>query len=203
MSKKTVLKISLLSVLLLLLLLVAYLLLFYDFSHKRKDLITINNNDGARLIDSRNIKKDLIPIEENKVVEQKNNILDNSDISLMLKKKAGFFTERFGTYSNQSNFDNIKDLEIFMTNDMKEWAENFVELESNKEYSGHYNGVIVRSITSNVLSLDIDNGFAVVVVDAQKIESDTNGDKVPEMVKLRINFVDNNNDWLVNKADWQ
>ncbi len=50
-----------------------------------------------------------------------------------LKRLAGSFAERYGSYSNQSGYENIKDLKIFMSSSMKEWADNFIKEAGGRE----------------------------------------------------------------------
>src|SRR6056297_1177249 len=92
------------------------------------------------------------PIEEEQEVEQKpeerrqNIVPEERELNANdLGKMASSFAERFGSYSNHSNYSNILDLQIFMTRKMKNWAEKSIE-ESKNEYSDIYYGITTKAI---------------------------------------------------------
>lgn len=122
-----------------------------------------------------------------------------------LAKTAKAFTERFGSYSVQSNYGNFTDLKIFMTDSFKEWIDKYVEtLKSQNKNNLTYYGITTRALTTEVKNFDDAKGVAEIVILTERQESTEkiNGGE-PYRQKLTLNFVKLNNDWLVDKAYWE
>lgn len=120
-----------------------------------------------------------------------------------LKNMASSFAERFGSYSNHSNFANIKDLKIFMTENMKEWAEGFVQ-EQSQEDSGEYSGITTKAISTDILNFNKEGGEAEVVVTTRRRESKgSRSDSTTYTQDLTLEFVKQNNSWKVGGAYWE
>jgi len=120
-------------------------------------------------------------------------------------RMAGSFAERFGSYSNQSDFGNITDLELYMTGSMKEWAEDFVaENRKNKTGQEEYYGIVTQTVATEIKNLDDDAGQAVVMVDTRRREmGQADKDSQTFSQPLRLEFSRQNGNWKINKASWQ
>ncbi len=122
-----------------------------------------------------------------------------------LKKMAMSFTERFGSYSNHSDFSNITDLKIFMTEDMKSWADNFVEVgRRGLGDDPDYQGVMTRAVTAEVKDYDLGGGTAQILVEAKKTfsDSDTNETEV-RYENMLVTFAKEGREWKIDNAEWQ
>ena len=122
-----------------------------------------------------------------------------------LEKRAKAFAERFGSYSNQSNYSNFSDLEIFMTKSFADWAKSYVEQlrESAPGYEVYY-GISTRALTTELISFDESSGRAEVNVLTERNESSANGgDLEPYQQKILLRFNKLANDWLVDAAYWE
>lgn len=86
---------------------------------------------------------------------------------------ARSFTERYGSYSNQSNFQNIEDLYPFMTASMRVSAEAFVAGERARQSSDalSYSGITTKVLNVKVLSQSATD--ARLVLTTQRTESKT------------------------------
>lgn len=122
-----------------------------------------------------------------------------------LSKIAMAFSERFGSYSNQSNYDNFTDLKIFMTDNMKGWADRYVsELKTSPQQDVGYYGVSTKALTSEVLQFNEANGEAEILVTTQRREStDTVENNGSYIQKIKITMVKSDGEWLVDKAYWE
>lgn len=122
-----------------------------------------------------------------------------------LKKMAMSFAERFGSYSNHSDFSNILDLKIFMTDGMQKWADSYVESSRmSKGDTSVFQGVITKAIMSEVKVYELENGKAQILVKTQKTSSDDNvSESVVSYEDILITFVKENEEWKVNEARWQ
>lgn len=122
-----------------------------------------------------------------------------------LKKRAKAFAERFGSYSNQSNYSNFSDLEIFMTKSFADWAKSYVEQlrESAPSYEVYY-GISTRALTTELISFNEITGQAEVNVLTERSESSADGgDLEPYQQKILLKFNKLANDWLVDAAYWE
>ncbi len=131
---------------------------------------------------------------------EKQRPLNSEDI----KQMALAFAERFGSYSNQSNYDNIRDLTIFMTAEMRRWSDGYIaELERrNTDYANYY-GITTVAISGEVKSFDDKAGTAEVVVSTQRREvqgSDNNPQTYDQ--NIRLLFAKEGGEWKVDGAFW-
>ncbi len=131
---------------------------------------------------------------------EKQRPLDADDI----KQMALAFVERFGSYSNQSNYDNIRDLEIFMTAEMRRWSVGYIaELERrNTDYTNYY-GITTVAIAGEVKSFDDQSGTAEVIVSTQRREV-KGSENTPQIYdqNIRLLFVKEDKSWKVDGAFW-
>lgn len=114
------------------------------------------------------------------------------------------FVERFGSYSNHSQFSNLKDLQMFMTEDMRNWVEGYIEEQEQKEYSGKYYGINTRVVSCDVQTFNKEAGEAEIMVSTQRTES--KGQKSQENVfnqDIKVDLVKVNGEWKVDRAEWQ
>ena len=118
-----------------------------------------------------------------------------------LSKIAMAFAERFGSFSNQSNYSNISDLQISMTDSMRAWSNTYIQqLTAQYKNNGAYYGITTHALISTVSSFDDKTGRAEIVVTTQRTESDKSA---PYNQKLDLRFLQVNGEWLVDNAHWE
>lgn len=115
-----------------------------------------------------------------------------------IEQFARAFAERYGSYSNQSNFENIKDLYGFMTEEMRsreQRARSGAEGET-------YLGVTTRAISSKIISQS--GSSAVIDVITQRKEE---GGRLAETrlyyQNIEISLVNAQGGWKANAAEWK
>lgn len=121
-----------------------------------------------------------------------------------LGKLSMSFAERFGSFSNQSDYGNFTDLNIMMTDGMKKWAKTNVENLREKTSNASYYGITTKALTYEVKSFDDNAGTAEILVGTQRQES-------TEAINSGASFIQNldlsltkvNGEWLFDKAYWQ
>lgn len=120
------------------------------------------------------------------------------------KQLARFFAERFGSYSNQSNYGNIEDLKILMSSKMKTWANDYVkELRNNNSYSGSFYGITTKSLIEPSLNnFSLESGKVEVLLSVQREEISTSEPKLYNQ-DIKIVFIKESGEWLVDEAIWQ
>ena len=146
--------------------------------------------------------KTSIEVEEPVIVRRVNVPIGQAS----LERMARSFAERFGSFSNQSNFSNITDLKMVMSKDMQIWAESYIE--KNKKFNvadDVYYGLTTKALSTKVESFDDLNGDAIIIVETRRREAmgTTNNASKLFNQKILITFVKENQAWRVDSAYWQ
>lgn len=125
--------------------------------------------------------------------------IGSSDVA----KLSAAFAERLGSFSNQSNYSNFEDLDLFMTASMRDWAQTYVaKMKADNPYNGTYYGITTKAISTEVKSFDDAKGTAEIVVGTQRREVGADGGERNFQQDLRLTFVKDNGQWLVDGAYW-
>lgn len=127
-----------------------------------------------------------------------------ASLETSLKTTASNFAERFGSYSNQSNFENITKLMIYMSESMQKWANQYIE-EQNKANppEAEYYGITTKALSTTKLSLDEDKGTGEFTVTTQRREFKGNAETATVFYQdVSIKFIKEEGAWKVNKAEW-
>jgi len=123
-----------------------------------------------------------------------------------LEKRALLYSERLGSYSSQSDYGNFSDLQIYMSANMRTWADNYVaELRQGSLTSANeYYGIITKSLIATTEKFDNKTGQAKITVETERRESGSDGSVgTPYRQKIDLDFVKVNGEWLIDKAYWQ
>jgi hypothetical protein len=120
-----------------------------------------------------------------------------------LEKIADAFAERLGSYSNQANFSNISDLKVYMTASMQAWADKYIATNQKNPYSGVYQGVTTRAISTEIKDYNDTVGKADILVHTQKLSVNGTSNPVTTNQDITITFVKQNSKWLVDNAVWK
>lgn len=118
---------------------------------------------------------------------------------------ARSFVERFGSYSNQSDYGNIDDLKIFMTAKMKLWADEYVsDLKAEDSDQDEFYGITTKAlIEPEVLSFDLSADKVELMVPTQREENAGSQDKRIFSQNIKVTFVKEGGEWLIDSAFWQ
>lgn len=114
------------------------------------------------------------------------------------------FAERFGSFSNQSDFENVRELSPFMSPVMQLWADRFIAESRAKLVKGApYYGVTTRVVQMQVRALDEKAGSGEVLVKTQRRE--VKGNEAPRSFSqdllVRVTKVDG--EWKVEGVEWK
>lgn len=180
---------------------IIYVLFFMDFKKApvTGDLKTIQNPAGQAETATKPAEDDKKTVAIRPASEPKE--MGEED----LKKMAALFTERYGSYSNQSNYRNMRDLEIFMTSSLQTWVENFIKQSiAKKNDASIYYGITTKAISQKVQDFDDAGGRAKILVKTQRRESTgTSVNSSSFQQEIEIGFVKEAGAWKVDKAVWQ
>jgi len=186
---------------------IVYFLFFYDFSSGnvvKEELVNEQNQTTDNLTPSststtptgNSLNNNVQPLSPPVRPEIK-----EDDLARM----AAAFAERLGSYSNQSDYGNIQDLRIFMSDSMQVWADDFIrEAGANNTNNTIYYGVVTRALSQEVLSYNDSGAQASILVKTQRRESfGASGNSTSNYEDIIINFIKERGAWKVNSAEWQ
>ena len=119
-----------------------------------------------------------------------------------LRRIAAAFAERFGSFSNQSNYENIIDLKVYMTDSLIKWADGYIADAQKKPGTAEYAGTTTRAIKSDVTEFDETKGAAKVVVKTQRQPSTSAGAQAVYYQDFILDFVKDGDIWKVDNVKW-
>ncbi len=119
---------------------------------------------------------------------------------ITLERLAFSFAERFGSYSSSSDFENLRDLESLMTDNMKNWVDNLIA--ASRPSDG-----LPWGITTTALSLEssvVTDQDATFVIATQRVENRL-GQTGPKIYKqnIELKMIKFADKWLVDQVTWQ
>lgn len=130
---------------------------------------------------------------------------EKPELEATLKAVAMTFAERFGSYSNQGNFENLADLQDLMTIKMKGWTDNFIlEQKAALTDNSIYYGITTQALSATLVDLDESLGRAEVIVNTQRQEA--KGSTINPRVfyqEIRLSLVNTGAGWKIDEATWQ
>jgi len=122
-----------------------------------------------------------------------------------LRRLAASFVERYGSYSNQSGYANIRDLKIFMSRAMQAWAEDYLEQARRKNAATDiYYGITTKAVTVETKQFDEYAGNAEFNVKTQRKESMGVGANARSFQQeAEIGLIKEGGVWKVNRVAWK
>ncbi|MDX9892791.1 MAG: hypothetical protein RB292_00040 [Patescibacteria group bacterium] len=128
--------------------------------------------------------------------------IDPTDQAAVMKAVAMTFAERFGSYSNETDFLNFDDLRDIMTVRMRAWVENY-KAQNPLDKGDNYFGINTKALSIEVVEYDVQTGQAEVTVGTQRMEakSSTVNPRVYYQ-NIRVNLVNSESGWKVDAAEW-
>lgn len=181
---------------------IVYVIFFYKFSSPPEQITELPAVQQAEPLAQPIIKE---PVEQQTAVQPVSPLKKAEVKQEDLARMAAAFAERFGSYSNQSDYGNIRDLQIFMTAKMKDWAENYIaDARARKTNTVIYYGIITKFISSEVKQFDQDMGQAEVLVRTQRRESaGVSSNSSTFYQDIIIKYLREKGVWRIDGIDWQ
>lgn len=117
---------------------------------------------------------------------------------------ATLFVERYGSYSNQSNFQNLEDLLPLMSESFRAKTEQQLEeMRRTTPPPTEYIGVTTRVLSVAESSYDLSRGAAAFRVSVQKSEVKGTAPPVITYPAIDVTLVREGAVWKVSSAVWQ
>lgn len=118
-----------------------------------------------------------------------------------LRRLAASFAERYGSFSNQGDFENLKELKVFMTDSMAREVDAYIAQAGAGGPSPEYLGMITKALSSTISMFDEGGGTATVVVNTQRQETTGAGTRVFYQ-EIQLEFIRSGEVWEVDSAEW-
>lgn len=142
-------------------------------------------------------------------VETKKPTIVKQDVPLgqaSLERMARSFAERFGSFSNHSNFSNVEDLKMVMSTSMQAWADSYIKKNRKSNLASEiYYGLTTKSLSTDVKKFDDLDGKAVIAVETRRREATGTTNNASKLFnqEILITFVKEDQAWKVDSAYWQ
>jgi len=114
------------------------------------------------------------------------------------------FVERFGSYSNQSNFSNIIELKPFMTSKMSRWADDYInKLKQETGSSLVFHGFNTRVLKTDFISFDKDSSATIMLSTQREEQTGSRVNSRTFYQDIKLELVKEGGVWKVAGAYWQ
>ncbi len=201
-KKRKIIKILIIIFILILLIAIIYYLFFYYAGPKVMEKIKKQTNTTEQPASDAQIPGAGDTAAGKAVIKNKIKEVQIDETALM--RMAAAFAERFGSFSNQSNYGNIGDLKIFMSAKMRVWADNFIVQEkAKKAETAVYAGITTKALFQEVKKFDEQAGRAEISVKTQRREMTGDTEAAAFYQDIVIKFVKEKGEWKVDSAEWQ
>ena len=128
-------------------------------------------------------------------------ILAEKSYPLGLKQLAMSYAERYGTYSNDSNFKSLEDLRSLSTSKMQKYIDSIIARGSSSVTT--YDGYSAKALSSDLLKYNDTAGMAEISVKTQRFHYLGDASPVVSYQSLLLKFIKDGEDWKVDEAKWQ
>lgn len=119
-----------------------------------------------------------------------------------LMRLSRIVVERYGSYSNRNNYENITRLEPFMTDRFKEESIAFIDEQQKTGFSEEFYGIVTSAESVKVQEFKKQES-ATIIVSTRRVESRSNQeDKVITQDAL-VFFTYVGDNWKVDNITWQ
>lgn len=173
---------------------IIYFIFIYDYSPETETPLTPGQSQTAEPV----ISKSEPQAQSGGTVSAAEQSRDQAE------KLAIYFAERYGSSSNQSDFSNLTDLEVFMTDALKAKTRAYIAAERVKTPAeSEYSGIITKAAVAEFITFSETAGTAEGTVKTKRQETKANGEIVSYDQALSIGLKKVDGEWKVDRADWK
>ncbi len=115
---------------------------------------------------------------------------------------ARIFVERYGTFSNRNNFENITSLEPFMTTRFQQESAEYISQRQSNGIPDEYYG-ITTTVASLQLEEFVEDEAATVRVATRRVETKSTQDPTVFTQYIQVQFKNVEGSWKVDSATWE
>ncbi|MBT4722182.1 hypothetical protein HN958_02270 [Candidatus Falkowbacteria bacterium] len=113
------------------------------------------------------------------------------------------FVERFGTFTNQSEFNSLEDLYVMMTPLMSGWVKTdyLPGLRSDYPADGEFYRMVTLALTAEIVNETVAQTDVMVSTQRTKTVGKNDPEKFNQDIKIEL--IKQGDNWLVDGAFWQ
>jgi len=119
-----------------------------------------------------------------------------------LLARAFTFSEKFGSFSNQSGFENLEDLKVMMTPKMINWTNQYIAESLKQQGATDYLGITTKSLSVNI-NYQTEVAAEVIVATQRSELAAANPRPRVYYQNILLQFVNSDGAWKVDNAVWQ
>lgn len=151
--------------------------------------VSVNNNVNVVVINLAN-------------TQSNTNVNTATDSLVEARRLANLFVERYGSYSTETQHQNIIDLKKFMTKKMQTESDALIAASTKNQTNTTYNAVTAKAVTTSILN-QIDTAISFRITTIRTSDTGlTNGQKTYNQ-DIIIRLLKQDSVWLVDSAFWQ
>ena len=125
------------------------------------------------------------------------------DDAVIIERNAIVFAEKYGSHSNQSSFNGIRDLVDLSTKALEPWLITYIEqLQQKYPNPETYMGVNTEALSVKFISLERNSSIVNVATQRETFEGSIEKPFISQQ-DLRLEFEKVGSNWLVSAAYWQ
>jgi len=181
-------------VIILLILATAFVIFYYYFRGQETNQNTNQLNVNQETNQTLNLSENL---------NQNANISEGSADQTTINSIASAYAERYGSYSNQNNFENLEDLKIWMSKSLQKTTDDYIVAQRAKGLANQvYHGYTTTTLSAKIDSIAGDKATVTVSTQRREVDDNTNQSKTYYQ-DLSLKFIKEESVWKVNEASWQ
>ncbi|PKL72017.1 hypothetical protein CVV26_03325 [Candidatus Kuenenbacteria bacterium HGW-Kuenenbacteria-1] len=122
-----------------------------------------------------------------------------------LEKIAFNFIESLGSYSNQSDFQNMIGLKVFATSKMQDWIDNFIKQEKAKIKSINiYYGITTKALAIKKNNFNTEKNQTELLINTQRQEAKESTQNIKTYYQdILVKLVKEGDDWKIDGVEWK
>jgi hypothetical protein len=124
---------------------------------------------------------------------------------VILEKMVSNFIESFGSYSNQSDFQNISGLKIFATSKMQNLIDDFINQEKIKnKLTNNYFGITTKVLAIKEINSDLKETVMKFLINTQREETKESTQNIKVFYQnVLVKLIKQGDDWKVDEVEWK
>lgn len=119
----------------------------------------------------------------------------------ILAQTARLVAERFGTFSSQNGFQNLRDLQPFMTASLSAWLDGYIRQLGQSRSTATYTSTATLALRATVKEFDTDAGRATVAIDTSRTEV-LGVKKTTSAHGFEVKFSREDSVWKIDNLRW-
>ena len=176
-----------------LVIILAIFVIWWQFFRNITDVQVTNINTSQPVTTNTNVEIIDLTNNTNQTVEV---VVDEN---LSMTRLANIFTERYGSFTSESEFKNSLDLKVYMTSSLINTIDSYLATQSNLSSNGEYFSVVTKVISNKIITSNDSNGTVELITQRTENIGDVE-DVYYQDITLELTY--DNEVWLVNKVTW-